>query len=86
MTEENFKEAKSIQEEIEKTSRKIRDIESIIEGCGISCVISATPKFSHNTKREVNIYNKELINQMLTSEIEKSKIKLDELNTTFKNL
>lgn len=83
MTEEKFNQIKNIHEKIANKKQSIRQIESLINSCGLSCKISGTPRGSFARTPEYHSLNKEQIIKMLVIEKENIESELLELEKTF---
>ena len=86
MTEEKFKEITQLQDKIHKKQSEIRNINSLLVSCGLSCEISGTPSYTTNRKIEYHFANKEEIKKIL--EIDKVRLvaELSELQKEFESL
>ena len=86
MTEEKFIYIKDLKEKIEGQKRKLRSIEELMGGCGLSCKISGTPVNRFNHTVEYFFMGKDQIKDILKSEREKILNEITELEKTFSEL
>ena len=83
MTGEKFNQIKNLYEKIDSKKQSIRQIDSLINSCGLSCKISGTPRGTFSKTPEYYFSNKEQIVKMLMIEKENIESELLVLEKTF---
>ena len=68
---EKFEQAKKIKEDLDRLERQKYKLESALKSCGLSATIGFTHSGGFNRKGEVSFYNKEIIKEMVSKELEK---------------
>ena len=69
---EKFKQAKKIKEDPDRLERQKCKLESALESCSLGVTIEFSPSKSFLTRKdEVAIYNKEVIREMISKELER---------------
>ena len=68
---DKFEQAKKVKEDIDRLERQKYKLESALKSCGLSVTIGFTHPGGFNRKGEVSIYNKEIIKEMVTKELDR---------------
>lgn len=86
MTKEKLIEINKLKSEMDKSENQIRDIDLLINSCGLYARISGTPKGRFSSTIEFSYKNKEILVAILLQEKTKLTEKLIELNEQFEKL
>ena len=68
---EKFEQAKKVKENLDRLERQKYKLEYALKSCGLSVTIGFTHPGGFNWKGEVSIYNKEIIKEMVTKELDR---------------
>jgi hypothetical protein len=68
---EKFEQAKKVKEDLDRLERQKYKLEYALKSCGLSVTIGFTHPGGFNRKGEVSIYNKEIIKEMVTKELDR---------------
>jgi hypothetical protein len=69
---EKFEQAKKVKENLDRLERQKRKLESALESCSLGVTIEFRPSKAFLTrKEEVTIYNREVIREMISKELER---------------
>ena len=68
---EKFEQAKKVKENLEKLERQKYKLESSLKSCGLNVTVGFTRSGPFAGKDEVSFYNKEIIKEMVTKELER---------------
>jgi chaperonin cofactor prefoldin len=68
---EKFEQAKKVKEDLDRLERQKYKLESALKSCGLSVTIGFTHSGKFNRKGEVSFYNKEIIKEMVTKELDR---------------
>jgi len=68
---EKFEQAKKVKEDLDRLERQKYKLEYALKSCGLSVTIGCTHPGGFNRKGEVSIYNKEMIKEMVTKELDR---------------
>ena len=69
---EKFERAKKIKEDLDRLERQRHKLESALESCTLGVTIEFSPSKAFITRKdEVVIYNKEVIREMISKELER---------------
>ena len=68
---EKFEQAKKVKEDLDRLERQKYKLESALKSCGLSVTIGFTHSGGFNRKGEVSFYNKEIIKEMVTKELDR---------------
>jgi hypothetical protein len=69
---EKFEQAKKVKENLDRLERQKRKLESALESCSLGVTIEFSPSKAFLTrKEEVTIYNREVIREMISKELER---------------
>ena len=67
---EKFEQAKKVKEDLDRLERQKYKLESALKSCGLSATIGFTHSGGFNRKGEVSFYNKEIIKEMISKELD----------------
>ena len=69
---EKFEQAKKVKENLDRLERQKRKLESALESCSLGVTIEFSPSKAFLTRNEeVTIYNREVIREMISKELER---------------
>ena len=69
---EKFEKAKKIKEDLDRLERQKHKLELALESCSLGVTIEFSPSKAFLTRKdEVSIYNKEVIKEMISKELER---------------
>jgi len=80
---EKFEQAKKIKENIDRLETQKYKLESALKSCGVGVTIGYTRGGSFPSKQEVSVYNKELIKEMITKELDRLKEEIELVKKEF---
>jgi len=80
---EKFEQAKKIKENIDRLETQKYKLESALKSCGVGVTIGYTRGGSFSSKQEVSVYNKELIKEMITKELDRLKEEIELVKKEF---
>jgi hypothetical protein len=83
---EKFEQAKKIKEDLDRLERQKYKLESALKSCGLSATIGFTHSGGFNRKGEVSFYNKEIIKEMVSKELEKINEEIELVKKEFENV
>jgi hypothetical protein len=67
-----FEQAKKIKEDLDRLERQKRKLELALESCSLGVTIEFSPSKTFLTRKDdVSIYNKEVIREMISKELER---------------
>ena len=69
---EKFEQAKQIKEDLDKLERQKRKLESALESCSLNVTIEFSPSKAFLTRKDdVTLYNKDVIKEMVSKELDR---------------
>ena len=80
---DKFEQAKKVKEDLDRLERQKYKLESALKSCGLSVTIGFTHSGSFNRKDEVSFYNKGVIKEMITKELERLNSEIDLVKEEF---
>jgi hypothetical protein len=83
---EKFEKAKKIKEDLDRLERQKYKLESALKSCSLGVTIGYSIGGSFPRKDEVSLYNKGVIKEMLSKELERLKEEIDLLKEEFENI
>ena len=84
---EKFKQAKKIKEDLDRLERQKCKLESALESCSLGVTIEFNPsKAFISRKDEVAIYNKEVIKEMISKELERLNSEIELVKEEFERV
>lgn len=83
---EKFEEAKKIKDKLENLERQKRKLEQSLNSCSVGVTINYTTGGAFPRKGEVGFYNKELIKEMISKQLDKVEEELVLVKEEFKNV
>jgi hypothetical protein len=83
---EKFEQAKKVKEDLDRLERQKYKLEYALKSCGLSVTIGFTHPGGFNRKGEVSVYNKELIKEMVTKELDRLNSEIELVKEEFKNV
>jgi len=84
---EKFEQAKKIKEDLDRLERQKRKLESALESCSLGVTIEFSPsKVFFSRKDEVTIYNREVIREMISKELERLNGEIELIKEEFERI
>jgi hypothetical protein len=83
---EKFEQAKKVKEDLDRLERQKHKLESALKSCGLSVTIGFTHSGGFNRKGEVSFYNKEIIKEMVSKELDRVNEEIDLVKKEFENV
>ena len=83
---EKFEQAKKVKENLDRLERQKYKLEYALKSCGLSATIGFTHSGGFNRKGEVSFYNKEIIKEMVSKELEKINEEIELVKKEFENV
>lgn len=83
---EKFEQAKKVKEDLDRLERQKYKLESALKSCGLSATIGFTHLGGFNRKGEVSFYNKEIIKEMVTKELDRVNEEIDLVKKEFEKV
>jgi hypothetical protein len=68
---DKFEQAKKVKEDLDRLERQKYKLESAFKSCGLGVTIGFNYQGAFNRKGEVSVYNKELIKEMISKELDR---------------
>lgn len=82
---EKFEEAKKVKEDLDRLERQKRKLESALKACKMEVIVA----FTHGAfmrKDQVNIMDDEIVNEMLTKELERVTKEIEIIKEEFEKI
>ena len=83
---EKFEQAKKVKEDLDRLERQKRKLESTLKSCGLEVKIKFTHPGPFSRKDEVSFFNREIIKEMISKELERVTEEIELVNEEFENL
>jgi len=84
---EKFEQAKKVKEDIDRLERQKRKLESALESCSLGVTIEFSPSKAFITRKdEVTIYNREVIREMISKELERLESEIELIKEEFERI
>jgi hypothetical protein len=83
---EKFEQAKKIKEDLDRLERQKYKLEYAVKSCGLSATIGFTHSGGFNRKGEVSFYNKEIIKEMVSKELDRVNEEIDLVKKEFEKV
>ena len=83
---EKFEQAKKVKENLDRLERQKYKLEAALKSCGLSVTIGFTHSGGFNRKGEVSFYNKEIIKEMVSKELDRVNEEIDSVKKEFENV
>jgi len=83
---DKFEQAKKVKEDIDRLERQKFKLESALTSCSLGVTIGFTHSGAFKRKDEVSVYNKEVIKEMISKELERLKEEMDLVKEEFENI
>ena len=83
---EKFEQAKKVKENLDRLERQKYKLESALKSCGLSATIGFTHSGGFNRKGEVSFYNKEIIKEMVSKELDRVNEEIDLVKKEFEKV
>jgi hypothetical protein len=83
---EKFEQAKKVKEDLDRLERQKYKLESALKSCGLSATIGFTHSGGFNRKGEVSFYNKEIIKEMVSKELDRVNEEIGLVKKEFENV
>ncbi len=84
---EKFEKAKKVKDDLDRLERQKRKLESALESCSLNVTIEFSPSKAFITRKdEVTIYNKEVIREMISKELERLESEIELIKEEFERI
>jgi hypothetical protein len=83
---DKFEQAKKVKEDLDRLERQKHKLESALESCDLGVTIGFNYKGAFNRKGEVSVYNKELIKEMVSKELDRLNSEIELVKKEFELL
>jgi hypothetical protein len=83
---EKFEQAKKVKEDLDRLERQKYKLEYALKSCGLSVTIGFTHPGGFNRKGEVSIYNKDIIKEMVTKELDRLNSEIELVKEEFEKV
>ena len=83
---EKFEQAKKVKEDLDRLERQKRKLESAFKSCTIGVTIGYSTGGAFPKKDEVSLYNKDVIKEMISKEIDRLNGEIELVQGEFKNI
>jgi hypothetical protein len=84
---EKFEQAKKVKEDLDRLERQKRKLESALESCSLNVTIEFSPSKAFLTRKdEVTIYNREVIREMISKELERLESEIELIKEEFEKV
>jgi hypothetical protein len=83
---EKFEQAKKVKENLDRLERQKYKLEYALKSCGLSVTIGFTHSGGFNRKGEVSFYNKEIIKEMVSKELDRVNEEIDLVKKEFEKV
>jgi hypothetical protein len=83
---EKFEQAKKIKEDLDRLERQKRKLESALKSCSLGVTIGYSTGGAFPRKDEVSLYNKDVIKEMISKELERLNGEIDSVKKEFENI
>ena len=83
---EKFEQAKKVKEDLDRLERQKRKLESAFKSCSLGATIGYSTGGPFPRKDEVSFYNKEIIKEMITKELERLVEEIELVKEEFENI
>lgn len=83
---EKFEQAKKVKEDLDRLERQKRKLESAFKSCTIGVTIGYSTGGAFPKKDEVSLYNKDVIKEMISKEIDRLNGEIELVQEEFKNI
>jgi hypothetical protein len=83
---EKFEQAKKVKQELDRLETQKRKLELAFKSCGLSVTIGFTHSGPFARKGEVSFYNKDVIKEMISKELERLEEEIDLVKEEFERI
>jgi hypothetical protein len=83
---EKFEQAKKVKEDLDRLERQKRKLELAFKSCSLGVTIEYSTGGVYPRKDEVSFYNKEVIKEMITKELERLEEEIDLVKEEFERI
>jgi hypothetical protein len=83
---EKFEQAKKVKENLDRLERQKYKLEYALKSCGLSVTIGFTHSGGFNRKGEVSFYNKDIIKEMVSKELDRVNEEIDLVKKEFEKV
>ena len=83
---EKFEQAKKVKEDIDRLERQKYKLEAALKSCSLGVQVVFTHSGPFPRKDELSFYNKDVIKEMISKEIERLKEEIDLVKEEFENI
>jgi hypothetical protein len=83
---EKFGQAKKVKEDLDRLERQKYKLESALKSCSLGVTIGFTHSGKFPRKDDVSVYNKEVIKEMISKELDRLNGEIDLVKEEFENI
>jgi hypothetical protein len=84
---EKFEQAKKIKEDLDRLERQKHKLQLALHSCSLGATIEFSPSKAFFTRKdEVSLYNKDVIKEMISKELERLNGEIDSVKKEFENI
>ena len=83
---EKFEQAKKVKEDLDRLERQKYKLESALKSCSLGVTIGFTHSGTFKRKDDVSVYNKEVIKEMVSKELNRLNGEIDLVKKEFENI
>ena len=83
---EKFEQAKKVKENLDRLERQKYKLESALKSCGLKVTVGFTHTGAFSRKDEVSFYDKEIIGEMVSKELERVTKEIELIKEEFENV
>ena len=83
---EKFEQAKKVKENLDRLERQKYKLESALKSCGLGVTVGFTHSGTYPRKDEVSFYNKNIIKEMVSKELERVNEEIDLVKKEFEKV
>ena len=83
---EKFEQAKKVKEDLDRLERQKYKLESALKSCGLGVTVGFTHSGPYSRKDEVSFYNKNIIKEMVSKELDRVNEEIDLVKKEFEKV
>ena len=83
---EKFEEAKKVKENLDRLERQKYKLEAALKSCGVKVTVGFTHPGAFSIKDEVSFYDREIIKEMVSKELDRVNEEIESVKKEFENV
>ena len=83
---EKFEQAKKVKENLDRLERQKYKLESALKSCGLKVTVGFTHTGAFSRKDEVSFYDREIIKEMVSKELDRVNEEIESVKKEFENV